>query len=741
MSPGMWTVARRELRSYFDQPTAYVLVVAFLAITLFLAFRTMYATSTASLRPIFDLLPVLFAVFIPAATMRSLAEERRGKTLEWLLAQPITEGELVLGKLLGDWAFVLLALAGTVPTALGVLAVSDADAGIVVAQYIGAALLAGQLTAVGVWASSITRNQITAFIVAAAVSFTLFLIGLPIVQIGLPPALAGLLARLSVLSHFENVARGVIDVRDVLYFVSTGGLFAMLALAAVSSERLSHGRAEYGRLRVGAAIVVVLVLVLNLLGSRIRGRIDLTTNDLYTLSGGTRDLLRDLDDIVQIKLFASRELPPEIQLQLRDVRDLLADMRRASNGNLLVSDRDPDRDPEVATEAAELGIYPIEFNVLRDDNFEIRQGYYGFAIEYAGESDVTPLVERTDDLEFRIASQIRRMTTDERPAVSFMSGFGAKGVAEIPGLRESLADRYTLGSVDVAGDSAAAISTDSTAVLVVAGPTQPLDSAALARVEAFVDGGGAALLLLEPVLLNPQSPVPLPVNTGLDQLLADRGIRLSDGLVVDLASSERVSLGRQGLYNVISPYPLWPIVRPASEHPATTGLNGLTLGWAAALDIDEEAPGVTPLWETSDNGALNPVDAPITPDRDWIFAPEELGVRVVAASVLPPEGDASGRLVVVGDASFAEPNYTQSNPANLVFIANAVDWLAQDEALINIRSKNRTPPNLVFSSDAVRNLLKWGNLIGVPLLFVLAGFVRVGGRRRRAEARWREVVS
>jgi ABC-type uncharacterized transport system involved in gliding motility auxiliary subunit len=134
------------------------------------------------------------------------------------------------------------------------------------------------------------------------------------------------------------------------------------------------------------------------------------------------------------------------------------------------------------------------------------------------------------------------------------------------------------------------------------------------------------------------------------------------------------------------------------------------------------------------------MDAPITPDRDWVFPPEELGVRVVAASLLPPEGDASGRLIVVGDASFAEPNYTQSNPANLVFIANAVDWLAQDEALINIRSKNRTPPNLAFSSDAVRNLLKWGNLVGVPLLFVLVGFMRVGGRRRRAEARWREVV-
>ncbi len=734
------TIARHELRGYFDQPTAYVLIVAFLAVTLFLAFRTMYAMGVASLRPIFDLLPVLFAVFVPAATMRTLAEERRSKTLEWVLAQPLTETELVLGKFLGDWAFVLLALAGTVPTALGVLLVSEADPGIVLAQYIGAVLLAGQLTALGVWASGITRNQITAFIVAASASFVLFLIGLPITQIGLPPSVAGVLARLSVLSHFENVARGVVDLRDVLYFASTGALFLALAVGAVSRERLSRSRAEFGRLRLGAVIVVALVVVLNLFGSRIGGRIDLTEQNLYTLSPGTREVLADLDDLVQIKLFASSELPAEVQLQLRDVRDLLGDMRRAAGGNLLVSDLDPDDDEDAAEEAAELGIYPVEFNVLRDDNFEVRQGYYGLAVVYADESEVTPVIQRTDNLEFQLVSQIYRMTTEDRPGVAFVQGFGAKTAAQIPGLTESLADRYRVRGVDIAGDSASAIDRDSTEVLVVAGPTQPLDSLARGRVRDFLDGGGSALFLVEPVMLNPQSPMPLPVESGLEGILEDHGISVTDGLVLDLASSERVSLGRQGLFNVIAPYPLWPVVQPAGDHPITNGLGSMTLGWAAALEIAEDAAGVTPLWRTSEDGAINPPAAPIMPDQDWIFPPEELRVRVVSAAYLPEEGEMSGRLVVMGDASFAEQQYLQANQHNLTFLANAIDWLAQDEALIGIRSKNRTPPSLVFSSDAKRNLLKWGNLVGVPLIFVIVGFVRVTGRRRRAELRWKEVV-
>src|SRR5690606_41645352 len=108
-----WILARREFRGYFDHPTAYVLVVACLALALFFAFRALYAGGVATLRGMFSLLPWLLAVFIPAITMRSLAEERRSGTLEWLVAQPITELDAVLGQFLGNWPFALTALAGT----------------------------------------------------------------------------------------------------------------------------------------------------------------------------------------------------------------------------------------------------------------------------------------------------------------------------------------------------------------------------------------------------------------------------------------------------------------------------------------------------------------------------------------------------------------------------------------------------------------------------------------------------
>ncbi len=741
MPARIWTVAKHELRGYFDQPTAYVLAVAFLAISLFLLFRTLYASGVASLRPLFDLLPLLFAIFIPAVTMRSLAEERRARTLEWLMAQPLTESEVVQGKFLGDWLFVMIVLAGTVPTAVGVLLASSADPGIVLAQYVGAAFLAAQFVALGVWASSVTRNQITAFIVGAGLCFLLFLVGLPVVQIGLPPVLANPLARLSVVSHFENVARGVVDLRDALYFVSTTVLFLVLATGAVARERLSRARSDRRRLRVGAAVVAVLVLVVNLLGGYVRGRLDLTANNVYTLADGTREILGELDDLVRVTLFASDELPSEIQLQLRDVRDLLADMRGASNGNLEVRIVDPDDDEDAASEASSFGIFPLEFQVLRDDEFQVRRGYYGIAVTYAEAQEVIPVIERVGDLELRLVSAIAGMTNEEKRTVTFVQGAGAKSPYTISGLPESLTDRYDLQTVDPATDSLAQLSPDSVSVLVVAAPNATLDPITVSLVESYADAGGATLLLVEPVQIDPQSPMPIPVTSGLEPLLEARGVSLAGGLVYDLASSERVSMGTRGIFNLISAYPLWPIVLPAEDHPTTRGLSAMSMGWAGALEVSDSAR-VVPIWQTTEAGGIQDPGSPIMPGQDWDRPPDQLGVRTVAVAIEADEEQPGslGRMVVVADGSFTDAQFVQNNPSNLAFLANAIDWLAQDEALMSIRAKDLSPPMLVFASDVSQGFLKWGNLVGAPLVFAILGLLWISGRRKRAEARWSEVA-
>src|SRR5205809_6688203 len=201
------TVARRELKALFDHPTAYILLVVFTSVNGFLFFREVDMYGVASLRPMLDLLPWLLLFLAPAVTMRALAEDARSGTLEVVLAQPITELELLAGKYLGQVLFLVIALALTLTLPLGLALGAHLPFGVLVAQYVGATLLIAGLGAVGIWASSVTGNQITAFILAVAVMFVLILVGLDPLIVGLPPRLGAIAASLGVLSHFTVTDR------------------------------------------------------------------------------------------------------------------------------------------------------------------------------------------------------------------------------------------------------------------------------------------------------------------------------------------------------------------------------------------------------------------------------------------------------------------------------------------------------------------------------------------------------
>ena len=740
-------VAEREIQNFFDHPTAYILMVAFLGLSLFLAFRSIYALSLASLRPLFDLLPWLFAVFIPALTMRSVAEEKRTGTIEWLSSYPLGELEILMGKLIGNWFFVMLSLAGTLPMALGVFLLSDADPGIMLAQYIGASLLAMQGVAIGLWASTATKNQVTAFILATSVSFALVFIGTPVVLYGLTPFLGTALSRLSVMGHFENVARGVIDLRDIVYFLSTAGLFVAMAVGLLVKQRLSEQRESYKRLRAGIAISLGLVVVTNLLGGNIGGRVDLTRESLYTLSPGSKETLDNLSDLVTLKLFISDELPSELQPTLRDVRDLISDMNRAGGDNLVVENLNPGDDLDVAAEARSLGIIENEFNVLRDDEFEVRRGWFGLALLYADQQEVIPFISGTADLEFRIASAISVMTTDKRSSVAFLTGLGALGESELPSLGRALMERYEVTSLDLSQEGDLGLDPENMDLVILAGPKEPVSEKKVNEIENFISQGGGALILVDKHQISLETPTTSLVTTGLEEFLQRQGIGVDEGLVMDYGSNSNISMGPQGLFNVVRPYPLWPIGLKGSLHATTRDLNGLSAGWATAITIADSVENIERLWITTEAGGIQPPNSLIMPDA--LLQPDPDGFQTVTLAVAIGGGETEpttndvreGRIIVVGDVDFLEESFVQVSPDNLIFAENAIDWLAQDEALIAIRSKTRTPPPIVFTSDFQKASLRWGNLIGVPLIIVIYGVMKVTGRRRRAEVRWGDFIA
>jgi ABC-2 type transport system permease protein len=224
-------IAKREIRSSFNSPVAYAVILGFLVFTgVYLYFiRGFYAVGQADLRAYFGLMPVVLAFLVPALTMRSWAEERRLGTYELLLTLPFSETELVIGKFLSSFALAALAIALTLPVPLMASLLGSFDTGILFTQYLGVLLEAATAVAIGEWISSLAKNQVSAFIGSVLVLLALVLVDRVSSFLGSGGIVAALLNWLSLSFHFDSFSRGVVDSRDLAYYLSAQAFFLYLS--------------------------------------------------------------------------------------------------------------------------------------------------------------------------------------------------------------------------------------------------------------------------------------------------------------------------------------------------------------------------------------------------------------------------------------------------------------------------------------------------------------------------------
>jgi ABC-2 type transport system permease protein len=218
-------IAQRELKAYFATPLAYVFLVIYLALIGVFTFYLggFFERGQADLAPFFNFHPWLYLFLVPAISMRLWAEERKSGSIELLMTLPVTMGEAVLGKFLAAWCFIAVALALTFPIWITVNYLGDPDNGVIVTAYIGSLLMAGAFLAIGACISAANRNQVVAFIITVAVCFAFLLSGFPLVldffSGWAPQGLVDAISGLSFLTHFNALSRGVLDLRDVVYFL------------------------------------------------------------------------------------------------------------------------------------------------------------------------------------------------------------------------------------------------------------------------------------------------------------------------------------------------------------------------------------------------------------------------------------------------------------------------------------------------------------------------------------------
>ena len=744
---------RKDLKGYFDQPTGYILIVLLVAAVSWSFFNAAFLTQEASLLPLFSVdfvverpsLPWLLALFfIPAATMRLLAEEQRDGTLEILLTQPIQGWVVLVAKFLTGFIFVTIAILATLSIPLTLLTAGTLDWGAVAAQYLGSLFLAASFVAIGLFTSSMTRNQIVAFIVALTITMVLMVMGLDRVGVLLPPKIATLLKALSPVTHFSSMARGLIDLRDVLYFIALVLTFLSAAFLMVRGGTLSHKTIQYRNLQLGVAGLIVFSLLVGWFGNSIGGRLDLTEDKLFTLSPGTKEIVSGLDDLLTIHLFESKDPPVQISLVARDVNNFLQDLAANSGGKVKVVHKFPDDDEEVARFAQLSGVPAVRFNVQSQGELTIKEGYLGLSMTYADQRKVIQFIDSIDGFEYRVATLAYSMVRQQegRKTVAFLTGHGEKGVnVELQSLGGVLAQQYNVIKVEAIDDQPLDLS--GVDILVIAGPTEQFPESILDTLHHYMETGGRAMVLVDPVILDLQRFAGIPNQNSFAEFLERYGVFVEANLVFDLRSHERLQFDtQQG--SVLLPYPYWARV-PAADTNVTGNVENALMPWASSLGTTEGAEigrvEVIPILRTTEFGAVDYNMSDLSPNPD-----SRTGLNVdveesnlfevdvaVAVEGVPVNGTnlngGTFRLVVVGDSDWLTDAIATRAQENLALGLNLVDWLAQEETLAEIRSKVVSSRTLLFDSRRHENMVQYANILGVPLVFVAIGLLRYIRRR------------
>jgi len=387
-------ICRKELRVAFGSPMAALFIAFFLVVSFGTVFwaESFFARNSADLRPLFRWMPLLLLFLVSALTMRQWSEEQKLGTLEFLRTLPVSSGRLVLGKLLAVLLLVALALACTLVLPLSISWVGPLDWGPVAGGYLGAMLLALAYTALGLFVSSRTDNQIVALIVSIALGLLLFLPGsAPLLHL-VDGAAAELFRSLGSGSRFASIERGVLDLRDILYYLS-------LAVAGITANIVSLEKSRFGggqglALRRSWRFILFLVLA-NLLAvnvwlARTRlPRLDLTADRIVSISPPTRDLLATLQEPLLLRGYFSDKTHPLLAPLVPRIRDLLQEYAAAGGGQVRLDWIDPRQDEAAAGEAnRQFGIQPVPFQVAGRNEMAVVNSYFHLLVKYGDQYEV-----------------------------------------------------------------------------------------------------------------------------------------------------------------------------------------------------------------------------------------------------------------------------------------------------------------------------------------------------------------
>lgn len=515
--------------------------------------------------------------------------------------------------------------------------------------------------------------------------------------------------------------------------------------------------------RLGYIVILLAVLVLvNLISINWFTRIDLTDGKIYTLSKASRDAVKNLPDRLTVKCYFTKDLPSPYSSNARYLKDQLEEYRANSNGNFEFVFADPADEAELETEAQGYHIAPHQVNVVESDKIELKKVYMGIVFLYQDKSETLPLIQTTSGLEYEITSTIKRITSDSIPKLGFLQGHNeADPNEDMTAIGGLLQKNYQVTTVDLSAGQTVPEDIDG---LLIIQPETPFSEWELFAIDQYIMRGGKVGFLASQVSANLQEARAMRLDLNLDDFTSNFGFRINSDLVYDQKCGMVNIQQNQGFFTIRSAvaYPFFPLIRNFDKTNAVVrDLSEINIYFASSIDTmlaPKDSAGTfqfkTLAWtsEKSNRQVGRYEINPMGPQFQQMVFP--MANIPVAATIIgnfrsyfagkeipePREGETyngqvltesqPARIIVVGDGKFVMDSYLTSR-TNADFFMNLVDWLAQDESLISIRSRDVAARPLDDISESAKKAVKYANIFLPSLAVIIIGLVRWQIRRRK----------
>ena len=475
-------------------------------------------------------------------------------------------------------------------------------------------------------------------------------------------------------------------------------------------------------------LTLIVFVVANLLISSIALRLDLSYGKAYTLSPSTKKILKDVDDLVTIKFFASSELPARLQPLKSEVQDLLNEYKRANSGKITVKVLDPKKDQKAAEEANEAGIPELQFSQVEQDKYAITTAQFGIALSYVDKKEIIPQVTDIESLEYNITSAIYKMTEKKLAKIGVI-GYEAPldpSMEQVGAIKQLLGRQFTVEHIDVSTASATKeISSAYKAVLVFDTREKTYDSQQLDALKKYIVNKGNAVFFVDGVWVA-DSLQTSDANHNLGSLLETYGIKVNKNLVLS-TTAEYVNFGDQNALLSL-PYPFW--IRTNVFNPKVSyfsNVGQLTFPWVSSVSLskksgvehDELIKTTSRSWEQTSNFSLNPQTVTL-PQAD------ALKQFIIGAQSKQKNG---GTVLVIPSSRFILDRYLSRTSGNVALVVNVLNDMASGGALSGISQRAIQFYQVPDLSESQKDTFKYLNILLLPLLVAVYGAVRLLRRK------------